>query len=152
LTSQLFSNIYLNPLDHFVKRTLKEKSYIRYADDFVVLSCNRDHLASLIPVIRSFLADTLKLELHPHKIVLRKWSQGIDFLGYVVSPHHILLRTKTKRRMFREIRQNYQLLKDGLMSKEKFKQSLRSYLGILKHCRGKAIEKKIIVLANLEKD
>ncbi|MCX6810000.1 MAG: reverse transcriptase domain-containing protein, partial [Candidatus Berkelbacteria bacterium] len=111
LTSQLFSNIYLNPLDHFIKRTLKEKYYIRYADDFIVLSCNRDHLASMIPIIRSFLAEKLKLELHPDKIVLRKWNQGIDFLGYIVFPHHILLRTKTKKRMLRNIRHNCQHLR-----------------------------------------
>lgn len=146
LTSQLFSNIYLNPLDHFVKRVLKEKYYIRYADDFVILSCDRNHLTSLIPVIRLFLTDTLKLELHPNKIILRKWSQGIDFLGYIVFSHHILLRTKTKRRMFREIRKNYQLLRDGQMDKEKFRQSLQSYLGILKHCQGETIKKKIDLL------
>lgn len=143
LTSQLFSNIYLNPLDNFVKRILKERFYLRYADDFVILSCERNHLESLIPKLRSFLTDTLKLELHPEKINIRKWSQGIDFLGYVVFPHHIILRTKTKKRMFRNIQQNYRLVQDGLMSKEKFRQSLQSYLGILKHCRKNELQKKI---------
>ena len=36
-TSQFFANIYLNELDHFVKRVLKVKYYVRYMDDFVLL-------------------------------------------------------------------------------------------------------------------
>lgn len=143
LTSQLFSNIYLNSLDQFIKRILKERYYLRYADDFVILSCDPDHLKTLIPKLRSFLDATLKLELHPTKIIIRKWSQGIDFLGYIVFPYHIILRTKTKKRMMRNIRQNFQMVQEGLLSKEKFRQSLQSYLRILKHCRSNNIKKEI---------
>lgn len=143
LTSQLFSNIYLNPLDHFVKRLLKEKNYLRYADDFVILSCDCDHLRSLIPKIRSFLSDRLKLELHPHKIIIRKWNQGFDFLGYVAFPHHIVLRTKTRKRMLRNIRRDLKLVEQGLIEKREFKQSVNSYLGLLKHCRNHELSKEI---------
>ncbi|MFA6492609.1 MAG: reverse transcriptase domain-containing protein [Patescibacteria group bacterium] len=139
----MFSNIYLNPLDQFIKRDLKEKYYIRYADDFVILSCDRDHLENLIPILRSFLTDDLKLELHPDKIILQKWSQGIDFLGYVIFPYHTVLRTKTKQRMMRKIRNNCYLLKEGRMSREAFNQALQSYIGILKHCRSHVLRDKI---------
>lgn len=143
LTSQLFSNIYLNPLDHFVKRTMKEKYYLRYADDFIILSRDIDHLQALIPRLRTYLDTTLKLELHPVKVTIRKWSQGIDFLGYIVFPHHIILRTRTKKRMFRNIWHNFQLMQEGLLDKKKFEQSFRSYLGLLEHCRGYGIRDKI---------
>ena len=38
LTSQLFANIYMNEFDQFIKHRIKAKCYIRYADDFVILS------------------------------------------------------------------------------------------------------------------
>lgn len=149
LTSQLFSNIYLNPLDHFVKRILKEKYYLRYADDFVILSCDLDHLQTLVPKLRSFLDTTLKLELHTEKIIIRKWSQGVDFLGYIVFPYHVILRTKTKKRMFRHIRHDLELVNNGLLSEKKFQQSIKSYLGLLKHCRNHMLMKEIqSILAN----
>lgn len=143
LTSQLFSNVYLNPLDHFVKRTQKERYYIRYADDFVILSRDRGYLENIISTIRQYIVNILRLELHPDKVIIRKWSQGIDFLGYIVFPCYTILRTKTKKRMLREIRNNYQLLREGLMSRDKFKQSLHSYLGMLKHCRKHTIYEDI---------
>jgi len=44
LTSQFFANVYLNELDKFVKHTLKEKYYIRYVDDFVLLNSSKEKL------------------------------------------------------------------------------------------------------------
>lgn len=143
LTSQLFSNVYLNPLDQFVKRELKEKRYLRYADDFVVLGCDKEHLENLILRVKDFLTDNLSLELHPRKVILCKLSQGIDFLGYIVFPYYILLRTKTKRRMIRNIKQNIWLLKKGEITGFAFNQCLQSYLGLLKHCRGNKIRQEI---------
>ena len=86
LTSQFFSNIYLNELDQFVKHSLKVKYYLRYADDFAFISTDRNYLLSLIPSIRLFLEKELDLELHPKKVILGKFSNGIDFLGYIVFP------------------------------------------------------------------
>lgn len=45
LTSQFLANVYLNPLDYFVKHSLKAKYYLRYVDDFIVLDKNREKLA-----------------------------------------------------------------------------------------------------------
>lgn len=98
LTSQLFANIYLNELDQFVKHKLKIKYYLRYCDDFVILSNNPDELQLIKQRINDFLNDNLKLVLHPGKASIRKLVQGIDFLGYVVLPYHTVLRTKTKKR------------------------------------------------------
>ncbi len=143
LTSQLFSNIYLNSLDQFVKRELKENCYIRYADDFVILSRDCEHLKNLIPVLTDYLNKQLELTLHPDKIILRKFNQGIDFLGYVVFPYHIILRNRTKCRMIRKIKKYSQMLRDKIITQEMFDQSVQSYLGILRHCRGYGIRKKI---------
>ncbi|KKS16401.1 MAG: Retron-type reverse transcriptase [Parcubacteria group bacterium GW2011_GWB1_41_6] len=135
ITSQLFANIYLNELDQFVKHKLKIKHYIRYCDDFTILSDNREYLKKLIFTISDFLKEKLKLSLHSDKIKIRKYHQGIDFLGYVSFPHHRILRTKTKRRMFRKIERRIEQLKQNKISEESFNQTIQSYLGVLKHCK-----------------
>lgn len=68
LTSQLLANVYMNELDQFVKHKLKIKRYIRYADDFVLLSEDRTALEWALPFIDAFLREKLKLELHPQKV------------------------------------------------------------------------------------
>lgn len=143
VTSQLFANIYLNELDQFIKHTLKEKYYLRYCDDFLILSDDKEYLADLVFKINDFLGEKLKLTLHPDKIILRKYRQGIDFLGYVVLPHHRVLRTKTKKRIFKKLRNKRQDLENAIISKESFNQSLQAYLGILKHCEGRKIKEKL---------
>jgi len=127
LTSQLFANVYLNDLDQFVKHTLKFKYYIRYCDDFVIFSNNQKELIKLKGQIANFLAEHLRLTLHKDKVVVRKLSQGVDFLGYITSPHFRVLRTKTKKRLLARINE----------------QNLSSYLGVLKHCNGYELEKLI---------
>jgi len=133
LTSQLFANIYLGELDQFMKHTLKVKKYARYTDDFIVISQDRTYLASLLTPIEDFLRRELKLELHPEKVMIRKVTQGVDFLGYVVFPHHILLRKRTKRRIERKLAEKILLCKGGQLSKEKFTHTWRSYFGVLFH-------------------
>ncbi|MGA2667072.1 MAG: RNA-directed DNA polymerase [Patescibacteria group bacterium] len=133
LTSQLFANIYLNEFDYFIKHSLKVKYYVRYTDDFVIVSDNERCLLNLIPKIKAFLTTKLKLEIHPNKILIRKFRQGIDFLGFVVFPKHRLLRTKTKRRIFQKLKLGVKEYKTGLISEETIKQSLNSYLGVLSH-------------------
>jgi len=127
LTSQYFANIYLNELDKFVKHKLKIKYYIRYTDDFVILNENKDYLKKIINLIREFLRDNLKLSLHPNKIIIRTHHQGIDFLGYVTLPYCRVLRTKTKKRMFKRINQN----------------NIQSYLGVLSHCDSHKLKQKL---------
>lgn len=127
VTSQLFANIYLNKLDQYIKHELKAKYYVRYRDDFVILGRKLADLLEQVKSISQFLSTELKLKLHPNKIIIRKYSQGIDFLGYVIRPYCITLRTKTKRRIIKNARPS----------------NLSSYIGVLKHCSGHATEKKI---------
>lgn len=127
LTSQLFANVYMNCFDQFVKRNLRLKYYVRYMDDFVILSENKESLAAVLIVIRSWLKEHLSLEFHGRKVLLRKWHGGIDFLGYVSFPFHRILRTRTKKRILRKLN---------------FKNA-HSYFAILKHCRGHGVSEKI---------
>ncbi|MEK7630303.1 MAG: reverse transcriptase/maturase family protein [Patescibacteria group bacterium] len=148
VTSQLFANVYLNELDQFIKHKLKAKHYLRYCDDFIILGENKNYLRSIISKIKEFLAENLSLELHEHKIEIRKYSHGIDFLGYVVLPHYRVLRTKTKRRILRKIANRKREFDLGVLSGESLTQSVNSYFGVLKHCQGYKIRRRIEEITN----
>jgi len=144
VTSQIFANIYLNELDYFVKHALKVKHYIRYCDDFVILSEERKYLEATLSKINNFLIDVLKLSLHGRKIIFRKFTHGIDFLGYVVMPYYRVLRTKTKRRILKKMARRKSELERGEVDVASFNSSLQSYFGVLAHCKGFKIRKKLI--------
>ncbi len=135
LTSQLLVNIYMNEFDQFVKHKIKAKYYIRYADDFVILSGDNRRLESILIKIKKFLLDELKLSLHPNKVSIKTISSGVDYLGWVHFPHHRVLRTVTKKRMLRNIK-----LKEGKI------ETIQSYLGMLKHGNGYKLRNRILGL------
>lgn len=132
LTSQLLVNIYMNEFDQFVKHKLKAKHYIRYADDFVILSNDKIWLEKQILLIQNFLTENLKLNLHPNKVFIKTLVSGVDFLGWVHFEDHRVLRTVTKRRMMRRIKENPE------------PETINSYLGLLKHGNTYKIEREII--------
>jgi len=131
LTSQLFSNIYLNEFDRYIKQELKLKYYIRYADDFVILADTKQELLNCIPLIRDFLAKQLKLELHPDKLFIKTYSSGVDFLGWVHFPHHRQLRAVTKLRVIRKLQNNPK------------PETISSYRGLLSHGDTYKIRKRL---------
>jgi len=106
LTSQLLVNIYMNRFDQFVKHQMKAKYYIRYADDFVFFSEDKKQLEKDVLAVQKFLAEELKLELHPNKVFIKTLSSGVDFLGWINFTDHRVLRTATKRRMLRKLQDN----------------------------------------------
>jgi retron-type reverse transcriptase len=133
VTSQLFANIYLHELDDFIKRKLREKHYLRYCDDFIILSSDGIHLQFLIDPIREFLLEKLLLMLHPKKVGIRKLKQGIDFIGAVLFQNHRLVRTRTKQRMIRRLKKSYEEYLNGKMEVSSMDQKVQSYLGVLSH-------------------
>jgi retron-type reverse transcriptase len=132
LTSQLFANIYMNEFDQFVKHRLKVKYYIRYADDFVIFSESKAYLENLIPQIKDFLEQELKLELHQNKIFIKTLYSGMDFLGWVNFFSHRILRKTTRNRILRRTCSNPK------------PETLNSYLGLLKHGNTQIIKERIL--------
>ena len=127
----------MNEFDQFVKHKLKIEHYIRYADDFVILSENRNRLENQIEPIKEFLGNRLKLELHPNKIFIRTLYSGVDFLGWIHFTDQRVVRTTTKRRMFRKLQESETL------------KTINSYLGLMKwgntyKLRSRVLEKKIV--------
>ncbi len=103
LTSQLFANVYLHELDWYVKQTLRVKQYLRYCDDFIMLTSSRKKGFALAGQVDAFLRKNLKIELHPDKIHVRTWTQGFDFLGYILLPYATIIRPDTAHRMVRRV-------------------------------------------------
>ena len=132
LTSQILVNIYMNVFDQFVKHKLKVKYYIRYSDDFVILSHNKVWLESILVEISDFLDEKLKLSLHPKKVSISTFSSGMDFLGWKNFSDHKVLRTVTKKKMFRKLQTSQ---KEEMMA---------SYLGMLGHGNGYKLRNKIL--------
>ena len=138
LTSQLLVNVYMNEFDQFVKHTLKAKYYIRFADDFVVVSPERAWLENAFPKIEGFLWEKLRLQLHPDKISIQTISAGVDFLGWVHFPDHRVLRTTTKKRMFRQIHE-----KNGKT------ETVQSCLGLLSYGNTEKLKKEVVETADI---
>lgn len=122
LTSQFFGNVYLHELDFYIKHTLKIKYYVRYCDDVVLVSSNKLELEKWLESITKFLKQKLLLTMHPNKIYFKKYTQGIDFLGYVIFPNYSILRKTTKKRIIKKW--------SNLNNSQK-----ASYNGVLKHCK-----------------
>jgi len=132
LTSQLLVNVYMNELDQFMKHRLKANYYIRYADDFVIMSSDCKLLQTTLLEVESFLRNFLKLRLHPDKVFIKTLASGVDFLGWVHFPNHRVLRTATKRRMMKRI---------GV---HPTRETISSYAGLLSHGNAKRLQSNIL--------
>lgn len=134
LTSQLFANLYLDPLDHFVKEDLHQRAYIRYMDDFVILGEEKVELWDVLREVERFLRERLRLSLQPQRTSVRPVAAGIDVLGYVVYPNGY---TRVRRRNVVNVRRRLTRLEAGHargeISSAHARQSIASWLGLATH-------------------
>jgi len=147
LTSQIFANFYLNRFDHFMKHHIGLRYYGRYVDDVVVVHQDRAFLNSLLPAIRLYLHKELGLALHPKKIVLEHYSQGVKYLGVVIKPRRIYIANRTKGNLysalvkFNRIAQQH---KPYHAERAAFQSSINSYLGLMKHYRTYTLRRSML--------
>ena len=133
ITSQIFANIYLNTLDKYVKKELRCRFYVRYNDDFVIVSESSLELGKIRNKIILFVKERLLLDIPLEKTSLKKIDWGIDFLGFTILPKAVMLRNKTKNKMYSNINL----------------QNANSYLGILKHCNSYNLKRKLLSMDRL---
>lgn len=130
-SSQFFSNLYLNKLDQFIKRELKCKYYVRYVDDFIILSKNIKFLKIFENKIKLFLSENLNLNLNPRKTKIQKLEKGLDFLGYFIKLDHILVKNKVIKRFKERI---YRInLSQSIKNLSKLLSFINSYYGHFGH-------------------
>jgi retron-type reverse transcriptase len=132
LTSQFFANLYLSPFDHFVKRQLKLKHYLRYVDDFAAFSDDRQALAEARVAMEDFLAK-LRLKMHPVKSQLFETQYGANFVGFRVLPDRIRVRNDNLRRSRKRLKQLQQEYEAGTITLKPLVQRLQSWEAHLLH-------------------
>jgi len=125
LTSQLFANIYLDPLDHFVKERSRVRHYIRYVDDFLCLGSDKDCLWKEKEEIEGVL-NRLKLSFHPKKARVYPVKTGVPFLGVLVSPGGIRILGERLERSVRGQREALEAWRRGEIGEERYLASLES--------------------------
>lgn len=126
LTSQLFGNYYLSPLDHFIKEQLHCRAYLRYVDDFVILGQCKSELAAIKSKIAIFL-QAYRLLLHEHKSRIHPTKEGVTFLGHRVFHRFRLLPSSNIRRFRKRLKRNLKEYFEGKISKLDFNRSVRAW-------------------------
>lgn len=140
LTSQLFANIYLNELDHYVKEKLRVKWYARYMDDFLVIHPDLEYLHNIKTKIKSYLKSRLDLKLHPQKVIIQNVQSGIPFVGYLIFYDHILVRGKTLLRMRQKLKRRRAQYAGN---EKKLKATYSSIRGHLTHANSYWLQKNL---------
>lgn len=142
LTSQFWGNVYLNGFDHFVKRTLRCRAYVRYVDDLLLFAEDKGTLWAWKELIMARLA-TLRLTIHAHAQP-RPVTEGIPFLGFVVYPEKRRLKRRSGlayRRRLRRLVGSYQNEERGLPS---VSVSVRGWVNHVRYGNTVGLRKKVL--------
>ena len=137
LTSQFFANVYMDELDQFIMRVLKPYGYVRYVDDFILLSRNYANLEYALEEIEFFLSSRLHLELNPKKTIINSVYNGVDVTGRIIKPYRKVSRKGVGRNLREKIRQG-DITQGGI----------NSSLGILRQSKSYNERRDIHILLN----
>jgi RNA-directed DNA polymerase len=99
LTSQILANIYLNELDRFVKHMIKPQAYLRYGDDFIIITKNLNELKRIRNKAIEFINKKLQLEINAKNDIIIKVKWGLKFLGVWIYPGGRKLNKRNKKRI-----------------------------------------------------
>lgn len=145
LTSQYFANFYLSELDHFIKRNLKVKVYVRYMDDMLLLSNSKSELKLQLDEIDK-MAKACSLTLKP--VILIKTVLGVPFLGYKLYPHKILLNRASKLRFKQKLFLYQKLLNRKNFTQSEYQQHIVPLISFAQHAYSKQLRKEILEGSN----
>ena len=143
LTSQLFANIYLHELDWYVKHTLKCKLYMRYMDDFIIVSNDKEDLWEILWKVEDFLSSKLALTLNKKTEIFKVGAKRLDYLGAQVTFNGIKIRRQTYNNFNRKLKRLHQEFKDGLITLKQVQPSIASWIAMSKHIDATNLTKKL---------
>ncbi|MCI9177208.1 MAG: RNA-directed DNA polymerase [Clostridia bacterium] len=141
-TSQYFANVYMNEVDHFVKEKLKVKCYVRYMDDFILLTKNKEEAKEILNKVRQYLKENLGLELNK-KTNYFKAKQGVIFCGYKIYKDHILLKKENKKKIYKKVKVWNELYDEKNLDLRLSSMQLNSWMGHAKNCDAYRLIKKV---------
>lgn len=142
LTSQLNANSYMDQVDHLVKEKLREPYYIRYMDDFIILSPSKEHLWEVKRQIECYLNCELLLEFNK-KTTIFPINQGVDFVGYRIWPTHRLLRKRSVKKFKRKLRVLERKYASREITYREIDCCVQSWIGHAKHADSYRLRVKI---------
>jgi len=132
LTSQFWANVYLNPLDQFVKHDLKAGGYARYVDDFLLFADDKKTLHRWRESIINFL-EGLRLTIHEQRAQPKPVTHGIPFLGFTVYPDHRRLKRSKGIAYRRHLKTLWRQYQTGEITREQGRASVMAWLGHVQH-------------------
>lgn len=142
LTSQFWANVYLNPIDHFIKRELGCSAYLRYVDDFVLFADGKPALWTWKTAIVERLAH-LRLTLHPGAHP-RPVTEGIPFLGFTVFPGRRRLKRRKGVYFQRRLRALATAYNDGALTLDQMTASVQGWVNHVSYGNTVGLRKKVL--------
>lgn len=133
LTSQIFANVYLNELDHFIKETCRARYYVRYMDDFILIHHDKSWLHQMLGEIAGFLKNVLALCLNAKTQIFPVGRRAVDFLGYRIRADFKLLRKANLKRTKRKFRKYQAMYAVGQMQMPEIASSIKSWISHAGH-------------------
>jgi retron-type reverse transcriptase len=148
LTSQFWSNVYMTGLDHFVKKTLRCRAYLRYVDDFALFSDSKKQLWEWKRAVIDYLA-TLRLTVHETAAQVQPVATGIPWLGFVIYPTHRLLKRRNAINFTRRLRHNMDLYHAGSITFAEFDASVQGWINHVRYADTWGLRRVILGKARL---
>lgn len=147
LSSQLFAGIYLDALDRHVKHDLKCRHYIRYQDDFAILSPDKHELHRLRRHIEGWLHEHLALQLNSKTAVFPVGGprgRALDFVGYRIWPTHRKMRRSAIRRILRAMRRLQKAYAAGRITLDRVRSSIQSWNEHASHANAYGLRRSLL--------
>lgn len=131
LTSQIFANFFLDPLDKYITRELGFKYYGRYVDDFVIISDDKEKLLNAVKLIMSFAKLHLHLIVNPRKNYFQHYKNGVKFIGAMLKRNRSYIGNRTKGNLYYRLNKFFSEIDAGKI--DDLITVANSYLGFMVH-------------------
>ncbi len=132
LTSQFWSNCYMNPLDQFIKRELRCPAYLRYVDDMALFSNSKHELWEWKSAIVERL-ESLRLTIHEESAQVQPVTAGIPWLGFIVHPAHRLLKARKAVEATRRLNEKFEAWQAREIRFVEFAASVRGWINHVRY-------------------
>lgn len=145
LTSQFWANVYLHPLDLFIKQDLGCRAYVRYADDLLLFADDKAALHAWRDAVREHLA-ALRLTIHEHRAQIVPVGAGFPFVGWVVTPQCRRLRRRNVVAFWRRYRQRLDAYGRGEIGLDRIGATVHGWIGQTRHGSTTGLRKAVLRL------
>ncbi len=141
MTSQFLSIFYLYKLDYYIVHVLKLKYMVRYMDDYLIISHDKNKLINCLDIVTKKLDTEYKLDINFNKTNIFDSYHGFEFLGYMFYIKNkktiINIKSSNKKRKEKNIKKVEYLYDNGYIEYKRYFNSMSNYNNSYKY------EKKI---------